>query len=83
MKYVKISGRRIPKFKGTHDAVAFGKEATPSEVAEMKKLWKRNLKAVKKLRGEKKLGEAFELAFEGQFLREAIEMALGTFPGAR
>jgi hypothetical protein len=74
----------IPEFRNTQEALAFGREATAEQVIEMSALMEvariRSRELMDEARAAKdwdRMDEAFQLTFEAQFLREAIEAAQG------
>ncbi len=75
----------LPILNSTGDAVEFGKVATIEEVAELKelaKVYKSKQTKTEGLSMDERLEELESnavWAYKGQFVREAIEVAEGTF----
>lgn len=68
---------RIPEFKNTEEALAFGKTATPEQIETLKAKRKESLSKSDALKEKKDLQGAMDEAVRGQFFREAIEMSEG------
>ena len=77
LKLPEKKAAKIPAFKTTNEAAAFGEKATPEQVKRMEVLRGRKLKEVEKLRGEDKGEEALVKAVEAQFLKEAVDASTG------
>jgi len=71
--HVSLLEPHIPMFKGTEEALEFGKRASVEEVGELIRRRKGTTAAVDVLRGKKDLEGAWGKAIEGQFYREALE----------
>lgn len=68
----------VPKFKNTEQAIAFGKTATPEQVAQMQDQRLALLKETEVLKldnSDEAMQKGMDLAVEAQFLREAVESA--------
>lgn len=68
---------KIPAFKSTEEAIAFGEKATPEQVTRMEKLRAEHLRQSEALRKEGKGDEAMPHATSAQFLRESIDASTG------
>lgn len=65
--------KEIPQFKGTEEAQAFGKTATPEQITELKLKREEALTETRRLKDEGKNQEAFNKVTEAQLYREAVE----------
>jgi len=63
----------VPMFKGTEEALEFGKRADVEDVAELMRLQRGTVAEATRLRKGKDFDAAMQKAFEGQFYREALE----------
>jgi hypothetical protein len=68
---------KIPEFKNTEGALAFGKTATPEQVEGLKAKRDESLSKSNALKAKGDLQGAMDEAVRGQFFREAIESAKG------
>jgi len=71
----------IPQFKTTNEAVAFGEQATPGQVAELERLRSETVAKEAEYKAAKDFSvDRTDNAFAGQLYREALEASRGEHP---